>query len=102
MKYPVSVTPEFKQEVLEGHRWYQGKARGLGDAFSRMVVAAIEGDCDFPFSNRKAHGDFRRCLLRRFPYAIYYRIDMDAIWIYGLFHCARDQHAIRRILRKRR
>lgn len=54
-----------------------------------------------PLFYPKAHGEFRRRLLRRFPYAIYFRIAGDEIVVFGLFHCARDPRTIRRRLQDR-
>ena len=34
-------------------------------------------------------GRFRRALLRRFPYSVYYVVEGDAIVVVGTFHCAR-------------
>lgn len=49
----------------------------------------------YPKGFPKVHGEFRRRLLRRFPYAIYYRLEGSTIIIFGLFHCARDPRFIR-------
>lgn len=45
--------------------------------------------------------EFRRRLLRRFPYAIYFGIENDTIVVFGLFHCARNPRTIRAQLQDR-
>ncbi len=36
------------------------------------------------------HANYRRLLVRRFPYAIFYENTDQQITIYGIFHTARD------------
>lgn len=55
---------------------------GIGEVTENQLISA------------QVHGEFRRRLLRRFPYAIYYRIEGNEIIVFGLFHCARDPRAI--------
>jgi plasmid stabilization system protein ParE len=38
----------------------------------------------------------RRALVRRFPYAIFYKIEAAEIVVYAIFHGARDPRAWRR------
>ena len=38
----------------------------------------------------------RRALVRRFPYAVFYEIEVRQIVVYGVFHGARDPRAWRR------
>ena len=52
-----------------------------------------------PMVHQKVHRDFRRRLLRRFPYAVYFRVEEDRVVVFGLFHCARDPRRLRRDLR---
>lgn len=40
------------------------------------------------------HGEFRRALLRHFPYAIYFRV-RSAIEIFAVFHARRDPRDLR-------
>ena len=54
-----------------------------------------------PLLDPKVYGEFRRRLLRRFPYAIYFRIVEKEIVVFGFFHSARDPRAIRAKLKDR-
>jgi len=47
-----------------------------------------------PLQYPKVYNEFRRCLLRRFPYALYYKIKNNKIIVCGLFHCARDPRTV--------
>jgi plasmid stabilization system protein ParE len=38
----------------------------------------------------KVHKDYRRGLVRRFPYAVFYECVGDAVTIYCVFHTSQD------------
>ena len=90
MTYPLRFLPEVEEDVMAGYAWYKDKSPGLGEEFLRMFYAYAGEIPHSPLLYRRVHGDFRRRLLRRFPYAIYFRIKDNEVIVFGLFHCARD------------
>ena len=95
MTYALRFFPDVEEDALAGHAWYQEKAAGLGEEFLRMFYACASEIPRSPRRYRRVYREFRRCLLRRFPYAIYFRIEESQIVVFGLFHCARDPRSIR-------
>jgi hypothetical protein len=45
-----------------------------------------------------AHEGYRRALVRRFPYAVFYEYANDVVTVYCVFHTARDPAKWRRRL----
>jgi len=82
--------PEARDELLEAQAWYERRATGLGAAFGRAVEAAVESLQRTPQQYPVVHRDIRRVLLRRFPYAIFYRAADDEIIVLAVLHLARD------------
>lgn len=101
MTYRLHFLPEVEDDAWGGYRWYEERATGLGEDFLRTFYACAAEIVASPFLWRKVHRDFRRRLLRRFPYAVYYRMEANQVVVYGLFHCARDPGAIQTTLRSR-
>lgn len=95
MTYALRFIPEVEQDAVAAYLWYEEKSRGLGDEFLRMFYALASQLSRNPFLYQRVHDDFRRRLLRRFPYAIYFRIEEKEIIVFGLFHCARDPRTVR-------
>lgn len=95
MTYVPRFLPEVGEDAIAAFAWYQEKAQGLGDEFLRTFYACANEILRTPLICPKVHQEFRRCLLRRFPYAIYFRIENNEIVVFGLFHCARDPQTIR-------
>ncbi|MEK6581421.1 MAG: hypothetical protein AABZ25_03440, partial [Nitrospirota bacterium] len=77
------------------------KSKGLGEDFLRMFYAYANEITWNPLLHPKAYQDFRRRLLRRFPYAIYFTIEKKQVVVFGLFHCARNPQAINAELQNR-
>ena len=101
MKYNLHFIPEVEEDVIGGYVWYEAKTPGLGEEFLRMFYASAAEIPWNPLLYPKVHRMFRRRLLRRFPYAIYFMIEDDQVIVFGLFHCARDPRNIKMMLRER-
>ena len=93
--------PEVEADVRSGRIWYDGKSQGLGDEFLRVFYASCQELARNPRLYPFVHRNFHRCLLRRFPYAIYFTIEKDRVIVFGLFHCARDPRRIHKALGNR-
>ena len=101
MNYSLHFIPEIEEDTLAGYFWYEDKAKGLGEEFLRTFYACVNEIPRNPLLYSKVHNEFRRLLLRRFPYAIYFRIEDKKIIVFGLIHCARNPHMIKTELQKR-
>jgi len=101
MTYTLRFLPEVEEDAVNGYLWYEAKSRGLGEDFLRMFYACADEILINPLLYQKVYQDFRRRLLRRFPYAIYFTIEKDQIIVFGLFHCARNPQAVDEELRDR-
>jgi len=87
MSYTLEFLPEVEEDAINGYVWYETKSSGLGEDFLRMFYASINELPTNPLLYPKVHRDFRRRLLRRFPYAIYFtnREQPDhCIWAFSL------------------
>jgi len=102
MTYTLRFLPEVETDAISGYSWYETKSPGLGDDFLRMFYACAGDIPRNPLLYQKVHKEFRRSLIRRFPYAIYFTIINDQIIVPGLFHCARDPHTVESILKNRK
>lgn len=101
MNYQVRFVDEIEEDLYSAYSWYEGKSHGLGEDFLRVFYAKITELSRMPSMYEKLFLEFRRCLLRRFPYSVYYIIENDTIVIYGLFHTARDPKFIQESLHSR-
>ncbi|MBF0507000.1 MAG: type II toxin-antitoxin system RelE/ParE family toxin [Nitrospirae bacterium] len=101
MTYTLQFLSEIEEDAISGYMWYEAKSTGLGEDFLRMFYASANEIAWNPLLHPKVYQDFRRRLLRRFPYAIYFTVEDDRIIIFGLFHCARNPHVVNAMLQNR-
>lgn len=102
MSRDLRLRPELLDDVAAAFAWYEAAVAGLGQEFLRSYFAALAVLERQPTVFRKVHGDFRRVLLSRFPYALYFRIERCHIVVFLLVHGARDPGSIRAALRTRK
>jgi hypothetical protein len=77
----IEFLPEADQEMLEAARYYQSLSSGLGDDYLAEVEHAVQSIALFPQTWPVLEGDFRRRLVKRFPFGVIYRIEPDIIVI---------------------
>ncbi len=94
MTYALRFLPEVEEDAINGYMWYESKSSGLGEDFLRMFYASANELIGNPLLYQKVHHAFRRRLLRRFPYAIYFTTENDQVIVLGLFHCARNPQLV--------
>ena len=101
MSYVSRFRPELVDDAAEAFHWYEEIAEGLGHELLQNYYAAIAAVERDPEIFLKAHSDFRRILLQRFPYALYFRVEKNVIVFVLLFPCARNPRLLRKQLRGR-
>jgi len=84
------IAPEAQQDVGEAYSWYEDHRPGLGEEFLGCVDASIQAICRMPELYAKTHEEYRRALVRRFPYAIFYEYSGGNVVIYSIFHTSRN------------
>jgi len=82
--------PEALAEFKEATLYYSEKSPSLAFAFYSEVKHAIERIVENPLLYRMVDEDVRRCLTKRFPYAILYTIEDYYILILAVMHCSRE------------
>jgi plasmid stabilization system protein ParE len=91
---------EAQQDIADAYGWYEDRRIGLGEEFLSCVDACIQGIARMPELHPIVHDTFRRALVRRFPYAIFYEHANGTVIIYGVFHTSMDPAKWRRRLSK--
>lgn len=84
------IVPEALDDIAEAIDWYEGRNAGLGDELLNRVSSCIESIHRNPERYAFVHETYRRALVKKFPYAIFYELSEDTVPIYSVFHCSRD------------
>jgi plasmid stabilization system protein ParE len=83
------ITPEAEIDLDAAYSWYEQKV-GRGEDFLGRVDACIQAILRFPEMHALFHRNYRRALVRRFPYAVFYEYADDTVTVYCVFHTAQD------------
>ncbi len=90
MNYVLVFRLEVRDELDRGYNWYESQDIGLGGDFIDSVEETLNRICQMPESYPIVYRDIRRALLRRFPFAVYYRIISSRVIVTAIFHGRRD------------
>jgi hypothetical protein len=74
--------------------FYECQAHGLGDRFLAAIEADVQSLTVYAGIHLQVDG-FHRMLIRRFPFALYYVMEVTSIDIYAILDCRRDPIWIR-------
>jgi plasmid stabilization system protein ParE len=84
------ILPEAEQDVARAYIWYEEQEFGLGEEFLRCVDACIQFIRRNPEMYHVAHQSYRRAVVRRFPYVVFYEHSDTKVVVYAVFHCSQD------------
>jgi len=85
------VLPEAEDELQAAIRWYEVQREGLGVEFLGVIEAAMERVMANPLRWLAWDQDnrYRRIVLRRFPYLLFYEIRGEVIEFVAVAHTSR-------------
>lgn len=90
MKRTIIIRPEAELDMREAYAWYEKQVLGLGGNFLLNVDAALRSVQRYPLQYPVIYRNARRCLVRRFPYGVYYVVEERRIVVLAVFHAKRD------------
>ena len=81
MTFTLRFLPEVEEDVLAAYEWYETKSPGLGEDFLRTFYACASEITRNPLLYPKVYGEFRRRLIKRFPYAVYFKVEGNEVYV---------------------
>jgi plasmid stabilization system protein ParE len=83
-------TDRSKDDVGLAFEWYEKQRRGLGFEFLNSVELSINNILIFPEMYNICYFNFRKCVIGRFPFSIFYTIEDEEIVIHSVFDNRQD------------
>ena len=90
MKWLVLVRPEAEADLAAACDWYERRRAGLGAEFLDEVAGAMRWLELDPERQRLYYRNFRRVLLRRFPYKVFYQVIGPRVVVFRVLHAKQD------------
>ena len=85
----IKILEEAEQDLIDGFRFYEAQNFGLGQYFLDSLFSDIDSLQLFAGIHPWYFG-YQRLLSKRFPFAIYYRVDNDIVRIRAVLDCRQD------------
>jgi plasmid stabilization system protein ParE len=90
MNFKLRIISPAEKDITETVFWYEKKLNGLGHRFLTSLDATFQSIQRNPKIYPKVYNEFRRALLPRFPYGIYYIIENNSIIVFAVLHERRN------------
>jgi len=85
----VKILPTALQDLDRGRRFYARQRRSLGDYFLDALFSDIDSLELYAGIHMKVF-DFHRLLAKRFPYAVYYKVDGETCIVFRVLDCRQE------------
>jgi toxin ParE1/3/4 len=89
-EYRLVAEPRVDLDVAATFDWYEREQAGLGQAFLDELRDTYNRVAAGPLKYQLLRSGIRRALIRRFPYAVYFAVEENAIVVLAVLHAARD------------
>ena len=91
----IKLLSSASQDLIDGYWFYEKQSRRLGTYFLDSLFSDIGSLRVYPGIHPIHFGKYHRLLSKRFPFAIYYRIEDDVVLVYAVLDCRRNPAWIR-------
>ena len=91
----ILILDEAEKDLVDGFSFYEQQLKGLGEYFLNSLFADIDS-LQLYAGIHAQHFGYYRLLSKRFPLAIYYRVEDQTIKVYAVLDCRRSPAWIRK------
>ena len=83
-------TDRSREDIDLAFMWYDLQRKGLGFDFLDCVDVSLRNIVRYPRMYAISYSNFRCCVIRRFPFSIFYTIEGNEIIIHSVFDNRQD------------
>jgi len=87
----IHIEPAALSDIEQASDWYESQRPGLGTEFILQLDRLLEQAGSNPEAYVKVYREFRRALLRRFPYAVYFILRNGTLRVQAVLHQHRSE-----------
>ena len=90
----IELLDSAEKDLLDGFEFYEHQSKGLGNYLLEPLFSDRES-LNLYAGVQALYFGYHRLLSKRFPFAIYYKLDKDIIKVYAILDCRRNPAWIR-------
>jgi hypothetical protein len=91
----IEILDQAAEDLIEGFHFYEAQQSGLGAYFLSNLYGDIESLRLYGGIHRQAYKEYRRLLSKRFPFAVFYTVRGETVFVRAVVDCRRDPAWIR-------
>lgn len=95
----IQILAPATEDLIAGYRFYEKQSIGVGDYFLSSLYSDIDSLMLYAGIHRKKFG-FYWMLSKRFPFAIYYDIKDDSVFVLAVLDCRQNPRTIAKRMAK--
>jgi plasmid stabilization system protein ParE len=92
----VFVSREARGDITEALSGFRDISPELSTRFGAELERVYSSIAEYPQMHPVVYGKFRRALLRKFPYSLFYTVEESLILVVGVVHQSRDESTWKR------
>jgi plasmid stabilization system protein ParE len=96
----IRILPSARRDLVEGYLFYERQAEGIGRYFLDSLYSDIDSLQITTGVHPQYFGKYHRLLSKRFPFAVYYRVQEGIVVVYAVLDCRRHPAWARKRLRR--
>lgn len=90
MQVKIRILDAAEQDLIDGFRFYERQEAGLGQYFIDSLFNDIDSLLLYAGIHPVCFGTYHRLLAKRFPFAIYYKLNGEQVSVYAVLDCRRN------------
>lgn len=94
----IKILASASQDLIDGYRFYESQAEGVGVYFLDSLYSDIDSLTISAGVHSIHFGKYHRLLSKRFPFAVYYRVENETAFVYAVLDCRQRPAWIRKKL----
>ncbi|MCK4778062.1 MAG: type II toxin-antitoxin system RelE/ParE family toxin [Actinomycetia bacterium] len=91
----IIILESASQDLVDGYWFYEKQLESLGQYFLDSLYSDIDSLKIYAGIHQIYFDKYYRLLSKRFPFAVYYRIEDKEVQVYAILDCRRDPTWIR-------
>jgi hypothetical protein len=96
----IQILDRTENDLSEGFAFYEEQEAGIGDYFLDSLASDIDSLRLYAGIHPTHFGRYQRLLSKRFPFAVYYTVSAETVWIHAVLDCRCDPAWIRERLKE--
>lgn len=89
-EYRLVAQPQADLDIEATYRWYESERSGLGTEFLHELRSTYDRIVQGPLKYQELRSGIRRALIQRFPYAVYFAVEVEIVIVLAVLHASRD------------